>query len=320
MKRHGNLYAKIISIENLEAADIIAQRGKSKQKGVIEHNKNRELEIIALNLSLKNKTYKTGRYSNFTLKEPKVRKISRLPYYPSRIVHWAIMLQVEAILVNSFISQTYSCIKSRGILKCSNTLTEYLQHRDSIYCLKIDIRKFYQSINKDILKYKLRQIFKDEELLWLLNEIIDSYPDGCPLGNLLSQYFGNIYLNEFDHWLKDKKLKTLRYCDDIVILHHNKYYLQSLRRQIQEYLLINLKLTLSNYQVFPIKSRGIDYVGYVHFKTHKRLRKSIKKRFVCMTKYHFNNQSFAGYNGWLVNCNAINLKNKYYGTQQKEST
>jgi len=127
----------------------------------------------------------------------------------------------------------------------------------------------------------LRRKFKDKDLLWLLDEIIDS-ADGVPIGNFLSQFFSNYYLTFFDHWIKEQKSikHYFRYADDIVILSNNKEYLHELLSEIREYFTVNLKLTIkSNYQVFPVASRGIDFVGYVHFHTHTLLRKSIKKRF-----------------------------------------
>lgn len=144
-----------------------------------------------------------------------------------------------------------------------------------------------------------------------MDEIVDSFPLGLPLGNLLSQIFANFYLNDFDHWLKqDKKIEYFRYSDDIVILHQDKVFLHSLKREIEEYLYINLYLTLSNWQVFPVESRGIDFVGYVIYPTHILLRKSIKNRFKRMLRKNRNSKSIAGYNGWTIHANCKNLVNK----------
>lgn len=312
MKRHGYLYEKIISIENLKEADRKAQRGKKKQFGVKKHNKNREQNILKLHEMLKNKTYKTSEYSVMVIFEPKRREISRLEYFPNRIVHHAIMNYLEPIFVNSFIAQTYSCIKGRGIHKCVKDLKKALRKvEETTYCLKVDIKKFYPSVNKKILKRLLRTKFKDKDLLWLLDEIIDSNEAGLPLGNYLSQWFGNFYLNGFDHWLKEiKKVKYFRYCDDIVILHHDKQFLHNLRRDIQGYLDFYLRLQLSKYQVFPVHSRGINYVGYKTYHTHVLLRPSIKKRLKRMLKKNRNQQSIASYLGWLKYGNCRNLRRK----------
>lgn len=313
MKRKGNLYERIISIENLELADKKAQRGKKKQKGVIRHNKNREENILKLHESLKNKIYKTSEYFLFIIKEPKERQISSLSYYPNRIVHWAIINIIEDILTKSFISQTYSCIRKRGIHKCLRNVKKDLRNKNRPeFCLKFDIRKFYPSVDKEILKKLLRTKFKDKDLLWLLDEIIDSNIEGLPIGNLLSQWFGNFYLNGFDHWLKqNKKVKYHRYCDDGMILGNNKSDLHQLRKDIQLYLGDNLNLYLSNYQVFPIWSRGIDFVGYVIYHDYTFLRKSIKIRWKKMLKKRKNNKSIASYNGWLLHADCKNLIKKY---------
>lgn len=314
MKRIGNLYQQIISIDNLLASDKKAQRGKRTQKGVIKHNKNRDSNILKIHNSLLNKTYRTSEYYIFDLYEPKKRQISSLPYYPNRIVHHAIMMVLEPIFTRCFIAQTYSCIKSRGIHKCLKDLNKALKDKDNtVYCLKLDIKKFYPSIDINILKRKLRNKFKDADLLWLLDEILDSNRPGVPLGNYLSQWFANFYLNDFDHWLKqEKKIKYyFRYCDDLVILHSDKEYLHNLRKEIEVYLKEYLNLSLSNYQVFPVGKRGIDFVGYKSFHTHILLRKSIKKRFKRMLKRYKNRKSIASYNGWLKHANCRNLENKY---------
>ena len=183
---------------------------------------------------------------------------------------------------------------------------------NTTYCLKIDIKKFYPNVDNNILKQLLRKKFKDDDLLILLDEIIDSNK-GLPIGNLLSQYFGNFYLNYFDHWLKEElKLKNIfRYCDDIVILGNNKDDLRIILNKIKDYLQINLKLELSNHQIFPIKSRGIDFLGYVIYHDCVYLRKSIKLDWIKMIKYNRNNKSIISYNGWLKYCNSINLRRKY---------
>lgn len=312
MKRVGNLYEKIISIENLELADKKAQRGKKKQFGVKRHNKNRKQNILDLHEVLKYCAYQTSKYSVFIIFEPKRREISRLEYYPNRIVHHAIMLHLEPVFTGCFIAQTYSCIKKRGIHKGLKDLNTALEDKEETeYCLKLDIKKFYPSINKDILKSKLRRKLKDEKLLNLLDEIIDSNEQGLPLGNYLSQWLSNFFLNDFDHWLKEKKRVKyyFRYCDDLVILHKDKRYLHALRKEIQEYLK-EIGLELSNYQVFPVKSRGINFLGYVSFHTHILLRPSIKKRLKKMLRKRRNKKSIASYHGWLLHADCINLRRK----------
>lgn len=313
MKRIGNLYQHIISLENLRIADTKAMKGKLNQKGVKSHLRNAEDNLLKLHAMLSNKTYKTSEYKIFPIYEPKERIIYQLPYFPDRIAHHAIMNVLEPMFVRNFITQTYSCIKGRGIKGAADAVKRALKDTTSTqYCLKLDIKKFYPSINHDVLKELLRRKIKDNDLLWLLNEIIDS-TDGLPIGNYLSQYFANFYLSYFDHWLKEQmQVKYyFRYADDIVILSDNKQYLHTLLIEIKRYLNDNLKLSVKeNYQIFPVWSRGIDFVGYVFYHTHTRLRKSIKQNFARMLVKNKNEKSIASYNGWLSHCNSKNLTKK----------
>lgn len=319
MKRIGNLYQKIISKENLLASELKARKGKSFQYGVRVFDKNKSELIDQLYNELKSKNFKTSQYTTFTVFEPKERLVFRLPYFPDRITHHAIMNELEPIFNKLFTADTYSCIKGRGIHKAANNLKKALKDQyNTTYCLKLDIVKFYPNVDHEILKELLRRKFKDQDLLWLLDEIIDS-ADGLPIGNYLSQYFANYYLTYFDHWIKeDKQIKYyFRYADDIVILSQSKEHLHHVLSEIRMYLNDNLKLQIkNNYQIFPVKARGIDFVGYVFYHTHTLLRKSIKKRFAKAISKKKNNQTIAAYNGWTKHCNAKNLIKKLVPNEQ----
>jgi RNA-directed DNA polymerase len=310
MKRVGNLYQQICSIENLRLADAKARKGKAHQYGVQAHDKNREANILALHEALSNRSYRTSTYRNFTIREPKERLISCLPYFPDRIVHHAIMNLLEPIFMRMFTADTYSCIKGRGIHGAAYAVKRALRNQSgTTYCLKLDVKKFYPSIDHDILKALLRRKLKDQDLLRLLDEIIDS-AQGVPIGNYLSQYFANFYLTGFDHWLKEAKgvKNYFRYADDLVILSGSKEYLHGLLKDITDYLSTNLKLQVkSNWQVFPVAARGIDYVGYVFYHTHIRLRKSIKQNFARMMARRPNLQSIISYQGWTCHCDGSHL-------------
>ncbi len=310
MKRHGNLYSQIISIENLMLADTRARKGKRNQYGVKVFDRNREGNFNLLHTMLKEKQYNTSTYSKFTVFEPKERLVSRLPYFPDRITHHAIMNVLEEIFVHTFTSDTYSCIKGKGIHAAANAVKQALRnHTETKYCLKLDIKKFYPNINHDVLKSLLRKKIKDNNLLWLLDEIIDSAP-GVPIGNYLSQYFANFYLTYFDHWIKEQKQVKhyFRYADDLVFLSSDKQMLHQLLSDVRNYLNENLKLQVKeNYQVFPVASRGIDFVGYKFFHSHTLLRKTIKKSFARMLKSNKNKESIASYKGWAIHCNSKNL-------------
>lgn len=229
---------------------------------------------------------------------------------------------MESIWTNIFIKHTYSCIKGRGIHSVATDLKKALTKypNKTVYCLKMDITKFYPSINHDILFSIIQQKVKDPKLLSNLKEIINS-TDGVPIGNYLSQYFANLYLTYFDHWAKEElKCKFYyRYADDIVILSDSKQFLRNVLLAIKLYLKYVLKLKLKqNYQIFPVESRGIDFVGYKFYHTHILLRKSIKiKVFKLIQKYKNGKitkndlkQRMQAYFGWLKFCNSKNLLQK----------
>lgn len=319
MKRIGHLYDKVISIENLELADKKARKGKLRNYGVVLHDRNREVNIQKLHEMLKTGTYKTSTYDIFKIYKPKERDIYRLPYYPDRITHHAIMNVLEPIWVDIFTHDTYSCIKGRGIHLAVKKLKEVLKSdpKGTEYCLKMDIRKYYPSIDHQFLKEIIRRKIKDARLLSLLDEIISS-SKGVPIGNYLSQYFANLYLAYFDHWLKEDKgvRYYFRYADDLVILSDDKAALHQLRIDISKYLRDKLKLEVKdNWQVFPVRARGIDFVGYVFFHTHTLLRKSIKQNFcratIRLARRKANAKEFqiatASWWGWTKHCNSINL-------------
>jgi retron-type reverse transcriptase len=312
MKRIGNIYSQICSIDNLRLADQRASKGKSAQRGVIAHNRDREANIELLHEMLVNKTYKTSPYHVFKIFETKEREIYQLPYFPDRIVHHAVMNVLEPVFVASFTADSYSCIKGRGVHKMGEALKRALRdQKGTEYYLKLDIRKFYPSIDHEVLKQLLRKKFKDSDLLWLLDEIIDSAP-GLPIGNYLSQYLANFYLTYFDHWLKEVRGVEyyFRYADDMVIL-GDAAYLHALRVDIQRYLKEELRLELkSNWRVCPVAAGGIDVIGYNYFHTHTLLRKSIKKKFARMLKRNPNAASIASYMGWAKHCNSRHLLKK----------
>jgi len=313
MKRIGNLYSQICILDNIILAEKKARLGKSKNLDIISFNKNKEQDLLKLETILKEEKFINSEYKKFTLFEKKERIIYKLPYYPDRIVHHAILNILEDIFVKSFTSDTYSCIKRRGIYLCISKLNKALKNKEETkYCLKLDIKKFYPSINHEILKKLLIKKFKDKQLLNLLNIIIDS-SKGLPIGNYLSQYLSNFYLTYFDHWIKeDLKIKNyFRYCDDLVILSNSKEELHNIKTGIQQYLKENLELELSNYQVFPIENRGIDFLGYVSYHTHIKIRKSIKKNWLRMLKKYPNKKSKVSFKGWLIHCNSTKLRKKY---------
>lgn len=313
MNREGYIYDGLCSIDNITLADTTAQKGKREQRGVIKHNGNVVGNRLAIQWMLVTETFTTSKYNTFQIREPKVRTVFSLPFSPDRIVQHNIMLAIKNILVATFTADTYSCIEGRGVHAAVNKIKKVLKDRAGTeYCLKLDIKQFYPSVNHDILKALLRRKFKDRRLLRLLDGIIDSAP-GLPIGNYLSQYFANFYLTYFDHWLKEtKRVKYyFRYADDIVIFSDSKPQLHALLADIREYLSTHLDLTIKeNYQVFPVAARGVDFLGYVFYHTHTLLRKRIKKNMCRMLANNPNPASIASYRGWCKHCNARNLEKK----------
>ncbi|MBN9301667.1 MULTISPECIES: reverse transcriptase/maturase family protein [Dysgonomonas] len=317
MKRIGNLYTRIYDLDNLYLAYSKAKTGKSKSKGVIQFESNLDNNILRIQKELIEQTYITSEYNVFTIRDPKERTIYSLPFR-DRVVQHAIMNIIESLWTSVFISHSYSSIKGKGIHGAWKHIRRDMKNRKQTqYCLKMDITKFYPSIDHHIMKQIIRKKIKDIKLLALLDGIIDSAP-GMPIGNYLSQFLANLYLSYFDHWLKEvKRVKYYyRYADDLIILGDSKQDLHLLRIDIQTYLSENLKLKLkSNYQVFPIVSRGIDFIGYVFFHTHTMLRKRIKKNFCrCVAKLNRKIMTAKDYRikicswlGWCKYCNSKNL-------------
>lgn len=325
MKRHGNIFDKIYSYDNLLTAHRHARKGKGFYKEVQNFNNDEPYHIKLIQDMLVNKTYKTSKYIIFTIIDKgKEREIYKLPYFPDRVVQWAIMLQIESIFLETFIYDSYAAIPNKGMHIASKKLSRWLKNdkRNTLYCFKMDVKKFFPSINHITLKRLLRLKIKDNDLLELLDEIIDSTDSGIPIGNYISQYLANFYLTYFDHWIKEKLAVKyyMRYMDDIIILHNSKEYLHYIRKEIEKYLTDELQLTIKeNWQVFPVDICGIDFMGYRHFRNYTLLRKSTYKNF--KRKMNFINKknyltksdicSIRSYEGWLIWCNSYNLRRKY---------
>lgn len=301
MKRIGNIYWQICSMENLVLADALAQQGKQNQYGVRHFNRNREANLQLLHERLVNKTYTVPAYSIITIRETKEREIYRLPYL-HRIVHHAVMNVIAPYLMAMLTADTYACVPGRGVHKAGEAIKRALRDEPGTrYCLQMDVKKFYPSVDNAILKHLLRRKFKDPDFIWLMDVIIDSAP-GLPIGNYLSQWLSNFYMTGFDHWIKqEKKVQYyFRYMDDMCVLAGNKAYLHQLRRDIADYMRDKLRLELkSNWQVFPITDKiGLDTLGYVFHRKYTRLRKRNKKSFARAVKKNKGPSSINAHLGW----------------------
>lgn len=320
MKRHGHLYEQVYDIENLKVALLNASKEKQDIRSVQRVLKDPERYLKKLQNLLINQKFVNGKYHVFTLVERgKTRTIHSLPFYPDRIVHHAIVQVCAPFWIKSLIRDTYASIPGRGIHDGVRRLKRIIPQCKGYYALKCDITKFYPSVNHDILKGLLRNQIKDDKLISLLDIIIDSGP-GVPIGNYLSQYFGNLVLNPFDHWLKEEKRVRyyFRYCDDFVILHESKQYLHDLRREINlELQKMHFSLNPS-WQVFPIDHRPVDFLGYrfcpektlLRKQTLKNFEQRIKCRRITLNEALRLRNVIGTFKGWLKYCDSKGFSGK----------
>lgn len=229
MKRYGNLWKDICTIENFQLAYKRATKGKKyydEVKNIESYGVDKYLEELLE--EVKNDKYEVSEYTVFhKFTGGKNREIFKLPM-KDRIVQHALMNIIEPIFRESFIVDTFSSIKGRGIHRGLKRVKRAVKDTEYKYCLKLDISKCYPSLDKEILKQKLSKKFKDKCLINILYKIVDSCEHGVPIGNYTSQYFNNFYFSDFDHWLKEnKRVKYYyRYCDDMVVLGKTKEYLR----------------------------------------------------------------------------------------------
>ena len=318
-KKIKNVYPLIYSPENLIRSQYTAQKGKKMRNEVQAFNEEINSNIAQLYEILSEKTYVPGKYRTKTIFEPKERNIMIAPFFPDRIIHHCVINVLAPHWYHIFISNTYACIKGRGIHKCMEDL-----HRDLMsdkagtkYCLKIDVRKFYDNVDHSVLKRILRYTIADESLLWLLDRIIDSNgkDKGLPIGNFTSQYLANLYLAYFDHWVKEDLGIDYyyRYMDDIVVLDGSKERLHYILDAFALYLGAELKVEIkANWQIFPVDDRSIDYVGFKQNHYGILLRKGILLRFykkleATRERYDIKSEDdikhlFPSEYGWVVRC------------------
>lgn len=320
MKRHGNLWDSIVSTSNLERAYKAARKGKGWRKSVRKYDTNTEQHLLELQELLTQGKFKTSKYSEKIIFEPKQRTIYKLPFYPDRIVQHALLQVVIPIWDALMINDSYACREGKGMHEASSKCM--LHVKKYRYCLKADISKFYPSIDHDVLFNIISRKIKCKRTLALLEDIVRSYPGGknSPIGNYTSQWFGNLYMNELDQLVrhKYKMYHYIRYCDDFVIFSDDKKLLHRLKDEIKEFLLTELKLKFSRWSVFPV-TQGVDFLGYRHFKTHVLLRKGSARRIqkrvrTLVPKLHSGDityeqcrSSIASTEGWLKWANTYNF-------------
>lgn len=284
-------YDDIISVENLLHAWREFRRGKKQKRDVLEFERNLMEHILNVHHDLKYKKYYHSGYDAFKITDPKPRDIHKASVR-DRIVHHLLYNELYPYFDTKFIHDSYSCRINKGTHKAMNRFRDFARivsknNTKACWILKCDIKKFFANIDHSILKNILADHIEDKNLLQLLGRVIDSFEAegksdvGLPLGNLTSQLLVNVYMNEFDHYIK-RILKVkyyIRYADDFVVLHEDKKYLEDLIPGISSFLEEKLKLSLHPDKLF-IKSlaSGLDFLGWVHFPYHRTLRTATKRR------------------------------------------
>jgi retron-type reverse transcriptase len=299
MKRLDGIWETVTSFANLLQAYRNARRGKRTKPGVAEFGLNLERELLALQRSLHEGTYQPGSYRLFTIYERKPRVIAAAPFC-DRVVHHAVMQVIEPELDRTFISDSYACRKGKGVHAAVDRYQAWAQSYR--YVLKFDIQQYFPSIDHDLLKEKLRRRIKDGRVLDLLDCIIESSPQsttephyfpgdnlltpldrrtGIPIGNLTSQFFANLYLDDFDHYIKQvlKVRPYLRYVDDMVVLDHDKVRLAEICAAVRERLATErLCLHPRKAHISPVAD-GLNLLGYLVYPARRRLRSDNGHRF-----------------------------------------
>jgi RNA-directed DNA polymerase len=278
MNRAGNLWLKICDRDALRAAHKAARSGKLHYREVRWVDANEDAAIEAIYQSLVNKTYTTSPYEvEERFDGRKLRTIHKLPYYPDRIVQHALVSACEDVWCASFIRDTFQSIVGRGTHDARKRVRAAVRGNSDLYALKFDVKKYYPSVDSALMKEKVRKTIKCKDTLWLLDDIIDSCK-GLPIGNYTSQYLGNVYLNDFDWWVKQllQPRGYFRYCDDIVVLGNSAEECHAHREVMFGKLSCEYHLSVKkDWQVFPVDVRGLDFVGFVFTSRNVKLRKGI---------------------------------------------
>lgn len=337
MKRiGGRLWEKMLTLANFRKAFKRASKGRGfnsdirKIRGIkrpgetweeyfVRREKRIDRFLQHIIYRLRTFQYTTGGYIPHHVRDPKPRIIYVLRMYPHRIVQHAVIQVLKDKLDSFFIYNNYACRDKKGQHRASAQISRYVKRFD--YCFQGDARKFYPSIHHDTLFHVLNQKIKDKYILWLLRDIINSMPGevNVPIGNYTSQWFGNMYMNQLDMFIKHtlKVKHYIRYMDDFFLFHNDKKQLQTWAIEIEGFLAGRLKLELSKGKLLKC-SNGISGIGFRHFTTHKLLTKRsariMKKRFKKLpTKYNsgqINLFTFtsvvASAKGWVKEANCHN--------------
>ena len=316
----------IISFENILAAWKEFIVGKRMRHDVQLFERHLMENVITLHSELLAKTYTHSPYEAFFISDPKQRSIHKA-LVRDRLIHHAVYRMLYPFFERVFIADSYSCRNNKGTHKAIRRFSTFCHavsknNTKTVWVLKCDIKKFFASIDQEVLVKILRTYIQDKSVIWLLNRIIGSFYStrksiGLPLGNLTSQLFANVYLNELDQFMKHK-LKAayyIRYADDFVILSSDKQVLIDMLQKIVRFLLKKLHLQLHPNKVFiQTLASGTDFLGWVHFSDHRVLRTATKKRMIRRLNGNPLSASVQSYIGLLKHGNAFKLKEKVITT------
>ena len=286
----NNTYNSIISIENLLDAWKEFVRGKRSRKDVQEFERNLMPNIILLHNELVTKKYVHFTYKAFRISDPKPRDIHKASVR-DRLLHHALHRKLSPFFAKTFISDSNSCQKGKGTHRALRRFGEFISivsenNTRTVWVLKCDIKKFFANIDQSVLMNIVAKYILDCDIVWLISVVVRSFHSGTsgvglPLGNLTSQLLVNIYMNEFDQFVKHK-LKSecyLRYADDFAVLSQNRPHLEEILLRMQEFLRVELKLTMHPKKIsIETVASGVDFLGWVHFPDHRVLRTVTKKR------------------------------------------
>jgi len=355
MKPVKGLWTSIASFDNLYQAYLSAAKGKRFRSEVLSFSSCLEDNLFALRDELESEAYKVGLYREFYVSEPKKRLVMAIPFR-DRVVQWAVYRILNPVISKGYIADSFACIEGRGIHSASKRLKHFAklvcrENGGSGYYLKLDISKYFYRVNHAILMRLLHEGFADGPLLRLLEKIIcsdtlfglseGSAPGdgserirgvGMPIGNLTSQMFANLYLNELDQHAKRKMRirRYVRYMDDIVALSGDKAQLRAYKEEIERFAAVALKLSLNNKTVLRPLSHGIGFCGFKIWGTHIKLRKptamKMRRRLRKLQRDYALRKAgladvrstIASYNGMLLHCDSRRLSRKIFGTLSED--
>lgn len=325
MKRVGNLYPKIYDKDNIRRAIYRTSEHKRKHKHVkvvlddIEHYVDKTHELLIHKAYVPSSPKPKEIQDNSSGKQ---REIFKPNFFPDQIIHWALMIQLEPIIMKGMYPYSCGSVRGRGTTYGQKTIRKWLDSDvpNTKYCLKMDVKKFYPSIDNEVLKGMFRKKLKDADCLWLIDTIIDGN-QGQPIGFYTSQWFSNFFLEGLDHYIKEElHIKYyVRYVDDLVMFGNNKKKLRQARKDITAYL-HDIKLDVKDdWQVFHVDKRPVDFLG-IRFYRHKstlrrrnalRIRRRMKKIGSKDRLTVYDAQAVISYWGWIKRTDSYGFYHKY---------